>query len=405
MKKRKSLKKVVTLVLATVMVVAPVISSKPLNAYAESAENNLTVSENNGLAASSRTAARVIDTFTPKQTKVNTKYTVLYTWKVKKYTTDTVWAVYNFSDGTTAERNIETLGRTATTTISGTDVYNTNKPMKSVTLQIRTSKNVVCTKRTELVVSNSEPVIYANDKTIQQGEWFNPYAGVSAWDAEDGNLTHMVAVVKNNVNTNVPGTYYVTYEVTDSDGNTVQKTITVTVQGKETSGTITPNIYTLGESYITGTYTGDVAYADLYINGVKVDTGGSFNNGYFSYAVNSNLITSSTTQVYLAAYDKNGKLLDRKSVPICAKGYGAIIPNEYHMGSSEITGTYTGDVSYAELYVNGSYVSRGGTFANGYFTYWIDKNLVKSVTTPMSLIAYDKNGKVLNNPIIFITDK
>ncbi|MBC1406038.1 hypothetical protein HB769_14500 [Listeria welshimeri] len=75
------------------------------------------------------------------------------------------------------------------------------------------------------------------------------------------------------------------------------------------------------------------------------------------------------------------------------------------MGSSEITGTYTGDVSYAELYVNGSYVSRGGSFANGYFTYWIDKNLVKSVTTPMSLIAYDKNGKVLNNPIIFITDK
>ncbi|MBC1406037.1 DUF5011 domain-containing protein, partial [Listeria welshimeri] len=98
---------------------------------------------------------------------------------------------------------------------------------------------------TELVVSNSEPVIYANDKTIQQGEWFNPYAGVSAWDAEDGNLTHMVAVVKNNVNTNVPGTYYVTYEVTDSDGNTVQKTITVTVQGKETSGTITPNIFIL----------------------------------------------------------------------------------------------------------------------------------------------------------------
>lgn len=52
------------------------------------------------------------------------------------------------------------------------------------------------------------------------GEWFDPMSGVTAVDAEDGYLTERVAVY-GYVDTSTPGSYALTYEVTDSDGNTV----------------------------------------------------------------------------------------------------------------------------------------------------------------------------------------
>lgn len=46
---------------------------------------------------------------------------------------------------------------------------------------------------------------------------------------EDGNLTSDIKITKNNVNTSKAGKYEVTYEVSDSKGEKVSKTITVTV--------------------------------------------------------------------------------------------------------------------------------------------------------------------------------
>ena len=54
----------------------------------------------------------------------------------------------------------------------------------------------------------------------------------TAKDAEDGDLTEKIKVVRNNVDTSKAGTYEVTYEVTDSAGATATKTIKVTVKEK-----------------------------------------------------------------------------------------------------------------------------------------------------------------------------
>jgi ABC-type oligopeptide transport system substrate-binding subunit len=61
------------------------------------------------------------------------------------------------------------------------------------------------------------------------GTDFDPVAGVTATDAEDGDITADIVVVSNNVDTLVGGVYTVELEVTDSDGNTVSMTRTVTV--------------------------------------------------------------------------------------------------------------------------------------------------------------------------------
>ena len=80
------------------------------------------------------------------------------------------------------------------------------------------------------VVTNQKPTITATDKSFDEGDNFDPKANVSAQDPEDGDLTSKIEITENTVNTSVAGTYKVTYKVTDSKGESVTKTITVTVK-------------------------------------------------------------------------------------------------------------------------------------------------------------------------------
>ena len=96
-----------------------------------------------------------------------------------------------------------------------------------------TDKNGQKTEKTITVkvIVNQLPVINAYDKTITINTEFNPLEGVSAYDTEDGSITD-IRVLKNDVKTDTLGKYEVTYEVTDSYGQTVTKIITVTVSEK-----------------------------------------------------------------------------------------------------------------------------------------------------------------------------
>ncbi|KGL38718.1 hypothetical protein BMT55_06940 [Listeria newyorkensis] len=82
---------------------------------------------------------------------------------------------------------------------------------------------------TVTVLTNEKPVIHANDITLTFGQAFDPMAGMTAEDLEDGDITSQIQVISNDVNPNVAGIYHVTYSVTDSDGNETQFTITVLV--------------------------------------------------------------------------------------------------------------------------------------------------------------------------------
>ena len=80
----------------------------------------------------------------------------------------------------------------------------------------------------ELNVSNNQPVINASDVTIIEGTDFNPLTGVSATDAENGNLNSRITY-DSDVNPDEPGTYHVTYTVVDNSNFHASKTITVKV--------------------------------------------------------------------------------------------------------------------------------------------------------------------------------
>ncbi|PQZ52341.1 cell wall anchor protein [Bacillus sp. MYb209] len=70
--------------------------------------------------------------------------------------------------------------------------------------------------------------------TINVGNKFDPMAGVSAIDKEDGDITSKV-LVDGKVDTSNAGTYELTYTVTDSKGHKVTEKQTVTVKEKEES--------------------------------------------------------------------------------------------------------------------------------------------------------------------------
>ncbi|MBC1917047.1 immunoglobulin-like domain-containing protein [Listeria seeligeri] len=82
----------------------------------------------------------------------------------------------------------------------------------------------------QVIVKNDLPTIEAINKTMTVGDNFDPLDGVTANDKQDGDLTNQILVTSNDVDTATPGEYSVSYEVTDQNGGSVTKTITVTVE-------------------------------------------------------------------------------------------------------------------------------------------------------------------------------
>lgn len=124
--------------------------------------------------------------------------------------------------------------------------------------------------RVEVVPAISQvdkaPVIHAEDKTLTVGDTFDAMKGVTATDAEDGDLTDKIVITKNTVDTSKAGKYTVVYEVTDSHGTRVVRTIYVTVQQKTTdTGKKDSNKDSAKDTAQTSTQTNVLAWSVLGI--------------------------------------------------------------------------------------------------------------------------------------------
>ncbi len=84
-------------------------------------------------------------------------------------------------------------------------------------------------KFTYVIKTKAPEIIGAEDLELTLGDTINLMNGVSATDAEDGDLTSKIVVDDSKVDYNKTGSYNVTYSVTDSDGKTTTKTIKLTI--------------------------------------------------------------------------------------------------------------------------------------------------------------------------------
>ena len=105
-----------------------------------------------------------------------------------------------------------------------------NSNIYGYTLASSTNVNITTYK---YYSGNNNPIISAKDQTLIVNDSFNPLEGVSATDAEDGDLTSKIEISENTVNTSKAGEYKVTYKVKDSNDNEVLKTIKVTIKENE----------------------------------------------------------------------------------------------------------------------------------------------------------------------------
>ncbi|MBC1983010.1 fibronectin type III domain-containing protein [Listeria booriae] len=103
------------------------------------------------------------------------------------------------------------------------------------------------------------------------------------------------------------------FKVETKVGNEYSSSQTTTA--RDAVGTVTPKSYTFGSSYVTGTFTGDVAIVALEVNGVvgtKVKVVDASNFQYYA----KDKITAKTDVAFIIGYDVVNKQLDRKGVVI-----------------------------------------------------------------------------------------
>lgn len=117
-----------------------------------------------------------------------------------------------------------------------------------------------------VVVENKVPTIQGLDAvTITHGQAFDPLAGVTATDAEDGDITGKIEV-SDNLDANKPGAYVLTYTVKDSGGAVATGMRAVTVKNTipDIHG-ITPLTITAGDPFdpFTGITASDAEDGDL----------------------------------------------------------------------------------------------------------------------------------------------
>ncbi|MGM8366174.1 immunoglobulin-like domain-containing protein [Virgibacillus sp. W0181] len=172
--------------------------------------------------------------------------------------TITVGDMYDPLSGVTAT-DAEDGDVTGNINVTTNDVDTTTPGAYDVVYEVTDSAGETTTKTITVTVeaatsTNEAPVINATDTTITVGDTYDPLAGVTATDAEDGDVTGNINVTTNDVDTTTPGAYDVVYEVTDSDGETTTKTITVTVEAATSTNeapviNATDTTITVGDTY------------------------------------------------------------------------------------------------------------------------------------------------------------
>ncbi|GLT18388.1 hypothetical protein GCM10007938_21670 [Vibrio zhanjiangensis] len=122
-----------------------------------------------------------------------------------------------------------------------------------LTYSVTDSDNNTTEEIRQVTVYNTAPEINGiNNETILVHSNFDPMEGVSATDAEDGDINNSDIQVSGEVNTNVVAQYTLTYQVTDAAGETTVRDRIITVTDDEAgSGTWDPEaIYNTGDQVL-----------------------------------------------------------------------------------------------------------------------------------------------------------
>lgn len=123
--------------------------------------------------------------------------------------------------------------QTYTLPVSGNwTTFGTNDVIDQKGIETRELKTVTLAPYTTLMMfrENSKPTITAQNQTVlKSSQPLDLFAHIQAKDVEDGDITSHIIMKKNTVDYTKAGVYEVVYSVTDSDQNTTEIAVTITV--------------------------------------------------------------------------------------------------------------------------------------------------------------------------------
>ncbi|MBC6301412.1 immunoglobulin-like domain-containing protein, partial [Listeria booriae] len=192
----------------------------------------------------------------------------------------------------------------------------------------------------------------------------------------------------------------------DSAGKLLDsKPVTVDENRGNQGAIATVATFTLGkDSYVTGTYTGDIAKVELQVNNVALQRITVPKDGTIKYYAKGK-INALTDVVKLVGYDSTGVAVSTKVITVSNAG-GSITANPYVIGAdSYVKGTYTGDVAKVSLTVNGDRKTIITVPVPGPNYQYYAKGLIINATDVVVVTAYDVAGGVLDTKTVSVSKR
>ncbi|MBC1334963.1 hypothetical protein HB820_06600 [Listeria booriae] len=192
----------------------------------------------------------------------------------------------------------------------------------------------------------------------------------------------------------------------DSAGKLLDSTtLTVDKQRGNQGSIATVAPFTLGkDSYVTGTYTGDIAKVELQVNDSTLQRITVPADGTIKYYAKGK-INALTDVVKLIGYDSTGVAVSTKVVSVTGAN-GSITVNPYVIGTdSYVKGTFSGNVAKVSLTVNGEKKTTIPVPASGANYQYYAKSLITEATDVVVVTAYNSAGGVLDTKAVSVSKR
>ncbi|MBC2306129.1 immunoglobulin-like domain-containing protein [Listeria booriae] len=192
----------------------------------------------------------------------------------------------------------------------------------------------------------------------------------------------------------------------DSAGKLLDSTtLTVDKQRGNQGSIATVAPFTLGkDSYVTGTYTGDIAKVELQVNDTTLQRITVSADGTIKYYAKGK-INALTDVVKLIGYDSTGVAVSTKVVSVTGAN-GSITVDPYVIGTdSYVKGTFSGNVAKVSLTVNGEKKTTIPVPASGANYQYYAKSLITEATDVVVVTAYNSAGGVLDTKAVSVSKR
>ncbi|MBC2161707.1 beta strand repeat-containing protein [Listeria booriae] len=168
--------------------------------------------------------------------------------------------------------------------------------------------------------------------------------------------------------------------------------------------TVNPTNFAIStDSYVKGTFTGNVKTVALVVNDVESAKVGVVDGTTWQYYAKGKILNPTDT-VSVRAYNAAGVLVDTKNLTVSQNpaGQSTLTPAAFKLKTdSFVKGTFTGSVRYVALKVGDVVYSKVAVVDAANWQYYA-KDKILNTTAPVSIIGYDSTGTQIASAAVTI---